>query len=469
MRRLQAELNIAQTERTEAKIERERIETTMRQERNAHEEKLSELSNVRMQIEKDLKILSDSLMKENAEAFLKRASEYFEVHKKESHTGLETLVNPLNDVLKTYQEKLTEMEQNRKRDEGQIVEQLRTVAETHGRLHDTTKNLVNALRSAPKTRGRWGEQQLRKVLEMAGMIEHVDFDTEKTVDGEEGRLRPDVVLRLPGDRQIVVDAKTPMKAYLDAVEATDDDERDRGLKEHAAQMRRHAMQLGSKQYWGTLPKAVDFVVMFVPGDNFYAAAVEQDADLFEDAYAKQVVIATPTTLLALAKAIAFGWRQEKVSQDAQKIVELGTDLYKRLITMGDRLSSMSRSLNSTVDKHNRFVASLETRVLPQARKFLDFGIGQNLGEIAEADPVELDVRQVQSGRDLAFDGSEDDVAALEAPSSDDEEAAVAEDTEMHPADDDTASGYAADPDTHEEADASDPRNRGHVFRGGFGF
>ncbi len=379
------------------------IEATRDQELKAHEEKRQELIDVRKNIEDQIKVMANDLMEKNTEGFLKRAQDFFEGHHKTSKQSVENLVKPMGEALKGYQDKLAEMEKERKRDEGEIVQQLRSVAETHGKLKDMTSNLVNALRSAPKTRGRWGEQQLKTVLEMAGMMEHVDFLTEHSVEGEdEKKLRPDVVLRLPGGRQIVVDAKTPMAAYLDAVEAASDEEREQFLRKHARDLRVHAEQLGSKKYWQSLPEVPDFVVLFVPGDNLYAAAIERDPDLFEFAYDKQIIIATPTTFLALAKAIAFGWRQERASQNAQRVMTEGSELYKRLQGLGEKVMRLSKSLDQTVTRHNEFVASLETRVLPQGRKLNDLGVGTAVGDLAEMLPVEKTPRLPLKGRDLQF-------------------------------------------------------------------
>ncbi|WP_366554978.1 DNA recombination protein RmuC [Aquibaculum sediminis] len=400
--RAEEERDALREERNNALRDNERLGVTLEKERQAHEQKLQELSSVRGQIEKDLKLLSQSLLKDTSDAFLKRAREVFEAQQKESRSGLESLVKPVGEALKAYQEKLAASEQARKRDEGRIGEQLRQVAESHAKLQHTTGTLVNALRAAPKTRGRWGEQQLRTVLEMAGMMEYVDFTTEHHVATSDGPLRPDVVLRLPGGRRIVVDAKTSMSAYLEAIEAVDDGERERLLREHARQLRTHARQLGDKRYWDALEDTPDFVVMFVPGDNLYAAAIERDPNLFEEAYSQHVIIATPTTFLALAKAIAYGWRQERVSQDAQQVMTLGEELYKRLVRLGDRLSSLTKALETTVKRHNDLVGTLEGTVLPQARRFNDFGLGQAHGEIEESPPVLTDVREAVRGRDLEF-------------------------------------------------------------------
>lgn len=402
LEQVEAERLRLQEEHAAARLEGQRLSITLEKERQAHEQKVQELGAVRAQIEKDLRLLSENLLQNTSESFLKRAREIFESQQKESRTGLEALVKPMSETLKAYQEKLAESEQARKRDEGKLVEQLRQVAESHGKLQTTTSNLVNALRAAPKTRGRWGEQQLRRVMEMAGMMEHVDFVTEHHVRTDDGSLRPDAVLRLPGGRRIVVDAKTSMSAYLEAVEAVDEEERERLLREHARQLRTHARQLGDKRYWDALEETPDFVVMFVPGDNLYAAAIERDPNLFEEAYGRHVIIATPTTFLALAKAIAYGWRQERASQDAQKVLSLGDELYKRMVRLGGRLSALSKSLDGTVRRHNELVATLEAQVLPQARRFPELGLGQAHGEVEEIQPVETDVREAVRGRDLVF-------------------------------------------------------------------
>lgn len=387
------------------------LEATREAETKAHGEKIAELSAVRQQIEKDMKILADSLLKDNSAQFMRQAKEVFEAQATKTTESVKTLVKPVDEALQKYQTHLNAIEQERKKDEGQLVEQLRSITETHAKLSDTTTNLVNAFKSAPKTRGRWGEQQLRTVLEMAGMMEFVDFETEKHTATDDGRLRPDVVIRLPAGRQLVVDAKTSLSAYLDAIEEPDEDLREAKLKEHAKQLRRHAMQLGDKAYWKHVSDTTDFVVMFVPGDNLYAAAIERDPDLFEAAYDKNVVIVTPTTLLALAKAVAFGWRQEKASQEARRIHELGTELYKRMVTLGSRVSGVTKALDTAVKRHNDFVGTLEGQVLPQARKFQDLSIGASHGELETLEHIESDVRDPVRGRDLEFKEPGNDDAA----------------------------------------------------------
>jgi DNA recombination protein RmuC len=259
-----------------------------------------------------------------------------------------------------------------------------------------TRKLVNALQAAPKTRGRWGEHQLHNVMELSGMSPYVDFVAEQSFDGDDGRLRPDVIIRLPGDRRIVVDAKTSMAAYLDAVEAADDDTRETHLALHAKQLRTHMRLLAAKAYWDALPCTPDFVAMFIPGENFYAAAIERDPQLFEDAIENKVLIVTPTTLIALAKAIAIGWRQENLAESARHIGELGRELYRRLATMGDHAGRLGAGLDAAVKHYNNFVGSLEGRVMVQARKFHELNLDGTQAPLVELKPVETQVRSLRA-------------------------------------------------------------------------
>ncbi len=238
------------------------------------------------------------------------------------------------------------------------------------------------------------------------MTPYVDFSPEESFVREHERLRPDVVLRLPGDRYIVVDAKTSMSAYLDAVETVDEIQRENHLIKHAQQLRQHMRQLSAKSYWDALTVTPDFVVMFVPGDNFFAAAMERDPQLFEDAVKFRVLIVTPTTLVALAKAIAFGWRQEKVAENARRIAELGRDLYKKLAVMGNHICDLGKSIDRTVRTYNAFIGSIEGSVMPQARKFTELEVEGTQGELPELGPVETETRPVREDRDLQVASAE---------------------------------------------------------------
>lgn len=393
-----------QTEAADRRVEIENLKTTLAAERKAHGEKLEELGNVRGQIEKDLQVLMNSLLENSSKTFLERANEAFKQQQEKGETGMKTIAGPLKEALDQFKRQVSDMETQRKHDEGQLIQQIRHISDSHTKLNDTTVSLVNALRSAPKTRGRWGEQQLRTLLELAGMSEHVDFETEKHFATEDGARRPDAILTMPGGRTLVIDAKTSLSAYLEATEAETEEAREALLADHARQIRTHVTQLGAKEYWKALPKdTVDFVVMFVPGEPMYAAAMARDPALFEDAWEKKVIVCSPTTLLGLAKAIAYGWRQEKASKEAQKVHEVASELYKRMVKLGTDVAGMTKSLESHVKKHNAFIGSLEGSVLPQARKMTELSAGASHGEIPELEPVEQDVRDPNRQRDMEFD------------------------------------------------------------------
>lgn len=405
---LRQKVEALQSDLSNRRVEIENLQTTLSSEKKAHGEKLQELSNVRGQIEKDLQVLMNGLLDTSSSKFLERANEVLKAQQEKGETGMKSMVGPMKEALDKFQQQVNEMETKRKQDEGALTQQIQHIANSHTKLNDTTVSLVNALRSAPKTRGRWGEQQLRTLLEMAGMAEYVDFETEKHFETEDGARRPDVILKMPGGRTLVIDAKTSLSAYLEAMEADTEEAREAKLVEHARQIRTHMEQLGRKDYWKTLPSdTVDFVVMFVPGEPMYSAAMARDPGLFDTAWEKKVIICSPTTLLGLAKAIAYGWRQEKASKDAQKVHEAGIELYKRLVKLGNDVAGMTKSLNAHVGKHNAFVASLEGRVLPQARKMTELSIGDNYGEVPELEPVEHEVREPLQDRDLLIDGPKD--------------------------------------------------------------
>jgi DNA recombination protein RmuC len=385
------------------------LETQVKEQATAHQDKLAALTTIRGNIESDFKALAADALVANQKSFLNLANQVFEKHKTGADTDLEAkrqaveaLISPLNDALASYKTQVEELERLRSQAYGALSTELRSVAETQNAVRAETSKLVQALRAAPKTRGRWGEHTLRNVLELSGLSPYCDFTSEETFQREDEVLRPDVIIRLPGDRHLVIDSKTSMSAYLDAVDALDDAERERCLVLHAAQLRTHMKGLAAKSYWDGLTVTPDFVVMFVPGENFYAAAVERDPSLFEDAAALRVIIVTPSTLIALAKAVAFGWRQEKVAENAKQVHALGRELYRRLVTMSEHIANCGQALSRSVQTFNQFVGSLEQSVMPQARRFNELEVEGTATAIESLEPVTVEPRLLRSDRDFAI-------------------------------------------------------------------
>ncbi|HJU46938.1 MAG TPA: DNA recombination protein RmuC [Gaiellaceae bacterium] len=300
--------------------------------------------------------LRDAIHAASADAYRQTNAAFLEL----AGTKLEGTVEPLRDSLRRVDEQVQQLDRARARSEGALRQQLTDLSER-------TATLATALRS-PHVRGRWGEVQLRRVVELAGMLPYCDFAEQVTATTEDGRLRPDLLVRLPGGKQVVVDAKVPLAAYLDALEARDEDVRARKLSDHARLVREHLGKLSEKRYWQQFADSPDFVVMFLPDEGFFRAAWEQDAQLMELGVRARVHIASPTTLIAILQAVAFGWQQEKVAEDARAVHAHGTELYKRLATMGGHFAALGASLDRTVERYNKTVASLESRVLPEARK-----------------------------------------------------------------------------------------------------
>ena len=379
----------------EAETKKAALEAVLETERKNHEARGAEL-------EKKFAGLASEVLGKNSESFLKLVSERFEKHSESAREDLEkrrvaieTLVKPLGENLTKFEHKVGEMEKAREGAYRAIAEQVKSLAEGQTGLRTETGRLVQALRR-PEARGRWGEYQLRNVLEMAGMTAHVDFVEQQTVEGDNGKLRPDVIIRIPGGKSIVVDAKTPLDAYLNAVEADDEDERRKFIDAHARQVREHVRALASKDYWKALPETPEFVVMFVPGEAFFAAAIESDRELFESAARRGILISTPTSLIALVKTIAYGWQQEKLAENAKAVAAQGRDLYDRIKIFGGHMGDIGKSLQQAVERYNKGVGSLERRVLPAARKFEALGVTSAASSIPALEPVELDPREPQA-------------------------------------------------------------------------
>ena len=364
-----------------------------------------EEANAKDQLADTFKALASDALRGNNETFIGQATQVFKTVKTEAEGDLaqrqqaiEGLIKPLNEALQRYETQIANMERARQSAYGGLDQHLKTLAQAHERLQQETGNLVKALR-APQVRGQWGEITLKRVAELAGMVEHCDFREQETVEGEAGRLRPDMVIQLPAGRQIVVDAKTVLAAYLEAVEAQDDEVRRERLRQHATQVRARMDQLSAKAYWSQFAQAPEFVVLFLPGEQFLGAALEYDRTLIEEGFAKKVVIATPTTLIALLRAVAYGWRQEQLAENAQAISALGKDLFERMAVLAEHLSEVGAALNKGVSAYNKAVGSLEARVLPSARRFKDLGIGSEK-DIPKLESLEQAPRPVPEVDDL---------------------------------------------------------------------
>jgi DNA recombination protein RmuC len=355
------------------------------------------------------KALSSDALKSNNQAFLelaKKALEALLVDAKgdlgKRQEAINSLVTPLSESLKRYEQQVQSLEQSRQKAYGSLEEQLRGLAGTHQQLEKETRNLVTALRT-PQVRGRWGEISLHRVVELAGMSEHCDYSEQVSVQTEDGLQRPDMVVHLPGGREIVVDAKVSLDAYLSALSAETDADRQNHLTRHAQQIRTHMKQLAAKSYWGQFASTPEFVVMFIPGESFFHAALDNDRTLIEDGMQEGVVLATPTTLVALLRAVAYGWRHEQLAQNAQIISELGKQLYDRLRILSEHFSDIGRSLDRANDAYNRTVRSLESRVFPTARRFKDLGVPAS-SEIPLCQPLDSSPRALNASD--AVDGVE---------------------------------------------------------------
>lgn len=377
------------------------LETILEKEQKAFDEKIAILQDLRAGLTETYQALSASALKENNQIFIDLAQTTFAKYIASAKSDFDSrgqavkdTIKPLQDALARYDQHIQAMERSREKAYGGLSVQVQSLIQTQDVLQKETGKLVNALR-VPHVRGRWGEITLKRVAELSGMQDHCDFFEQTTTRSEDGILRPDMVVHLPGQRLIIIDAKVPLVAYLDALETDSEEARDERLETHAKHVKNHIQQLSQKAYWTQFQPTPEFVVLFIPGENFFSAALAKDPQLIELGVRKNVILATPTTLISLLKTVAFGWQQEKLAENARKISELGSELFERLSTMGQHINSLGRDIERCTNTYNKVVGSLERRVLISARKFKELGISpKDDKERLTVTPVESTTRSV---------------------------------------------------------------------------
>ncbi len=396
-----------QQDYTESMTATARLESDLENERKTSNEKIELVTRASEELRNAFKAMASDALKSNNSSFLVIAEETLKRFQSQARGDLDArqkavadMVAPVRDSLNKVDAQIQQMEVARGDAYGELRAQVQSLISTQKELQSQTGNLVRALRT-PNVRGRWGEIQLRRVVEIAGMLSYCDFAEQETVTTETGRLRPDLVVKLPGGKQVVVDAKTPLQAFLEAFETTDEDTRRACLANHARQVRDHMNTLSGKKYWEQFEATPEFVVMFLPGETFFSAALEQDSGLIEHGVLSRVIPASPTTLIALLKAVAYGWNQEKLARNAQQISALGKELHDRLRLLAGHITSVGTGLDRAVESYNKAVGSLESRVLVSARKFSELGasVAEDIPELA---PIET------TARALSFEWDEDE-------------------------------------------------------------
>ncbi|QIG53430.1 DNA recombination protein RmuC [Altererythrobacter sp. BO-6] len=389
-----AELGEARIEVATLKANASNFDKQMGQMREAREEMLAQF-----------KALGSEVLSRSQEEFLKRAEERLGHSEKASEEKLKALLAPVGDRLKSYEEQVKALEEKRVDAFGQLAGVIEQMRQGQEQVRREAQRLGNSLTNAPKARGRWGERALQNLLEQCGLAEHTDFQLEQSIETEDGRLRPDAVVRIPGGKMLVIDSKVSLNAYQEAFEADNDEARARAMSEHVRSMRNHVQTLGAKSYQSQFEDAPDYVVMFVPGEHFVAAALEHDPDLWNFAFDKRVLLATPTNLVAIARTVAQVWRQDGLAREAQEIGRMGAELYDRLATAAEHLKRVGGGLETAVNNYNKFVGSFERNVLSSGKRLADKGIEIGKREIEEVPLVEAAPRYTSD--DLLADGSKE--------------------------------------------------------------
>jgi len=379
--------------------EKIRLQSSLEMEQKIALLRRQEQEKQQQEMEQKFSVLSNDALKNNNDSFLKLAQEklmQFQIHAQNDldnrEKSVENLVKPIKDALNKTEQQIRLMENERKQAYGSLTNHLETMTQTQLLLQSETRNLVQALRR-PEVRGQWGEITLKRLVELAGMVEHCDFFEQEHTQTNEGGIRPDMIVRMPAGREIVVDVKTPLDAYISAIEAKDDDQREKELTRHLRNVRSRIRELASKSYWSQFKHSPDFVILFIPGDQFLTAALELDHGLIEEALKQKVILATPTSLVALLRAVAYGWRHESLTENADLIRELGEELYKRLATFGEHLGKLGKNLGNSVESFNKTVGSLERQVIPGARKLYDLGI-ESSKKLQTPEPIDKSIRSI---------------------------------------------------------------------------
>lgn len=421
---LRSMLDGVQAERDDARSERDSIRDDRDQARQSlasleadarnHEKQLQQLTEAKETLSAQFSEVGAKMLETAQRQFLERADQRFDQANEKGGEKIAKLLQPVNERLSAYEESIRKIEKERNESYAGITATIEQVRQGQDRVQQEAARLVNSLRNAPKSRGRWGEQQLKNVLETCGLSEHTDFVTEQSIDTDEGRLRPDAVISVPGGRKLVIDAKVSLNDYQDAFEAEDDETRSFAMARHCNSMKAHIDGLSKKAYWDQFEDAPDYVIMFVPGEHFLSAALEHEPNLWDHAFEKKVLLATPTNLVAIARTVAGVWRQEKMAAEAKQIGQLGKEMYDRLAVAGEHLKRMGSGLGSAVGNYNKFVGSFERNVMATGRKFAELNIEtgkKELEPVAEVEALprysnDVEAALIEDDRDVKDEAAE---------------------------------------------------------------